>query len=1388
MKKTFTKESFLTIFATLFCLAFSFGQTTITTDAVSGAPFCSGTSISVSFATTGTFASGNVFTAQLSDESGGFDSPIATATGTSPISLAIPLGAANGSKYSVRVIGSSPATIGASSAAFVINNTPPAPYSGVYAPDFCVGDAPRALSVSALPGSTIRWYALDGTELSGAPTPSTSSPRSAANPYVYYTQTLNGCESAKGTISVGVWEIAKTPIVTNPTACQFSNATSEILSKAVTANGPSGTGGTLAWYDAQTGGNFYQGVPTPSTSVVGAQDYYVSQDYAMACPSPRVKVTLTISPASPVPTFTNPTYTKGQAASSLSATGTAIKWYDSKNSNAPLASAPVPSTTSVGTTSYWVSQNTNGCESERAEVVVTVTDCTPPAAPTVTSPVSYTVGDAAGAIKATASSGGTLNFYGTNATGGTASTTAPTPSTSTPGTTTYYVSQTIGGCESPRAQIVVTVSACTPPAAPGVSDISFCIGGPTSTLTATGSNLKWYTSASGGSALASAPKPSSASAGVTSYFVSQTVGACESARAEIKVTINETPAPNGTSPVEYCLNETASPLTATGSGLKWYTSANGGTALAGAPTPVTTATGTTRYYVSQTVNGCESQQRKEIAVVVKNPSTAPTVTATVNLCQNSTATALIASGSALKWYTAATGGTALDAAPVPSTTAVGTTSYYVSQTSSGLCEGPRAKIDVVIKDTPAAPAVTTPVNYCIGAKPVALTPSGSVYKWYNAANGGTGSATAPTPTATAAGTTSYYVTQANTYGTLSCESPRAKVDVVVNPTPAAVTPLSEAFCQERTDKNYTFATQPSTGNTLNWYTAATGGTATTATPTINLKEAKITTYYVTQLSDKGCESATRVAQKIEVKPLPAVPGITSALIEYCQFVAAKPLEATPVTNATLNWFGTDATGGTSSPNAPTPSTAEGGTTSYYVAQTLAGCIGDRAKIDVKINTTPKPTTKTYLEYCQNATATALDATGTVLKWYREANGTEWQGVPFIPFTEKVQDYSFYVTQTGSNGCESPKEEIKIHIKSLPSATISGNSTIDLGSEATLNIRFTGDGPWSYVLSNGTTGTTDQGNHQITVKPNTTTSYLITEVSNACGKGLPIGSALVTVKVPTINSGSPSVAEVCAGKPFTVPFQQSGDFPAGNTFKLQISRENSDTKFYTIPSTATASSITATFPDSTKGGTFYLRVISSGTNPEFTVKGSVSSITINLSPLPVATLTGTQTILVGETAELKADMTGKAPWTFSLNNGIKDSVITANATPYIFKLAPKTTTTYAITKVTNGCGTGNGVGTARVQVDPILGVEPQTPSNWAKVYPTVINGKATVEVTGAISPKQATIEVVDLNGRTHSARKITQKTTEVDFANEPSGLYLIRIRNGNLNTVQRVMKP
>ena len=75
------------------------------------AQVCAGGTVSVAFSTTGSFGAGNQFEVQLSDASGSFTAPIATATGAaSPITLTVPAGTASGT-YKVRVRSTNPALI-----------------------------------------------------------------------------------------------------------------------------------------------------------------------------------------------------------------------------------------------------------------------------------------------------------------------------------------------------------------------------------------------------------------------------------------------------------------------------------------------------------------------------------------------------------------------------------------------------------------------------------------------------------------------------------------------------------------------------------------------------------------------------------------------------------------------------------------------------------------------------------------------------------------------------------------------------------------------------------------------------------------------------------------------------------------------------------------------------------------------------------------------------------------------------------------------------------------------------------------------------------------------------------------------------------------------------
>ena len=91
---------------------------------------------------------------------------------------------------------------------------------------------------------------------------------------------------------------------------------------------------------------------------------------------------------------------------------------------------------------------------------------------------------------------------------------------------------------------------------------------------------------------------------------------------------------------------------------------------------------------------------------------APIVVSPINICKSSVASALTATlngvgAVSFKWYIAATGGTALTAAPVPATTAVGTKKYYVSQVYGDNSESPRKELVVNVTPILVTPGTIT---------------------------------------------------------------------------------------------------------------------------------------------------------------------------------------------------------------------------------------------------------------------------------------------------------------------------------------------------------------------------------------------------------------------------------------------------------------------------------------------------------------------------------------------------------------------------------------------------------------------------------------------------------------------------------------------------------
>ncbi|MFH6972330.1 Ig-like domain-containing protein [Flavobacterium petrolei] len=151
--------------------------------------------------------------------------------------------------------------------------------------------------------------------------------------------------------------------------------------------------------------------------------------------------------------------------------------------------------------------------------------------------------------------------------------------------------------------------------------------------------------------------------------------------------------PTGSVSQVFCASTspTVASLAATGTDIKWYNAVTGGSALPSS-TPLINGT---HYYATQTISGCESSTRFDVTASVSN-TTVPTGTALQMYCSGAKVSNLTATGTAIKWYTTSSGGSAL----ATTTDLVNGTNYYATQTVGGCESSTRFDVTVIINSAP----------------------------------------------------------------------------------------------------------------------------------------------------------------------------------------------------------------------------------------------------------------------------------------------------------------------------------------------------------------------------------------------------------------------------------------------------------------------------------------------------------------------------------------------------------------------------------------------------------------------------------------------------------------------------------------------------------------
>ena len=173
---------------------------------------------------------------------------------------------------------------------------------------------------------------------------------------------------------------------------------------------------------------------------------------------------------------------------------------------------------------------------------------------------------------------------------------------------------------------------------------------------------------------------------------------------------------------------------------------------------------------------------KDTVVITQPAPTPPPIPHDTAFCQLGPSGPLVAdpstTGDIVRWWSTATGGTFSLTPPTPVTDVTGTFTWYVSDVTPIGCESVRVPVNVLIKNKPLYPVISSYV-YCqySGVNVLPLSAQGDSIQWYTTTTGGLGTLTPPQPTIDSPGTFIWYVTQTQN----GCESDRAPQVVKVKP-------------------------------------------------------------------------------------------------------------------------------------------------------------------------------------------------------------------------------------------------------------------------------------------------------------------------------------------------------------------------------------------------------------------------------------------------------------------------------------------------------------------------------------------------------------------------------------------------------------------------------
>ena len=715
------------------------------------------------------------------------------------------------------------------------------------------------------------------------------------------------------------------------------------------------------------------------------------------------------------------------------------------------------------------------------------------------------------------------------------------------------------------------------------------------------------------------------------------------------------------------------------------------------------------YSVTVTnANGCQNTLS---AMVSEYNTTAPAISGNLTICENQTTTLRASGGSSYLWDDGSTG-------PMITVSATGT--YSVTATNTYGCTA-TTSATVLVNPIPTVNILSMGTICKDDEVTLTAISNATTFNWNSGHN-----TAAITVSPSVSSTYTVLVTDEN-----GCTN-TASMQITVNPLPQLYVSGQTSICQ---------------GDTA--HLNATGGVSylwSNGQYDANIAVTTPGSYTVTATGANGCEATTQLA--VTVNPLPTATVTES--VEICRGQQAQ-LSTDAPTGCTFSW----STGSHQS----RIFTSEAG--EYQVTVTNANQCSRVYQSYVIVHELPAINITGETEICQGQ-STTLTVTGDAVTQYEWNSGEQNANIT----VSTPGQYS--VTATNSYGCTSTVSR-SVVVHTLPVPAISGTQAICKGSSTSL----TATGGVSYLWSTGSTASS------IAVSPITNQSYSVT-VTDLYGCEANT-SALVTVNsLPTISfSGSTSV---CAGtstsvtasgassyiwstgsQDATVSLSQAGIYyvtatnsnQCVNTDSIQITVnpnpnvQISGDDYICLGGTM---SLTASGAQSYQWNTEEVSAtiaVSPSENTTYSVTGydtngchSTASKVVNVKPLPVVTVSGSQTVCAGSFAILTASGGSSYLW----NTGKVGNTLT---------ISPSASQTYVVTATNDfGCSASMNV-------------------------PVTVNSLPTVNFVGGTTIcSGATTSITAEGGNTYAWSTGSHNAT-VNISN--AGMYYVTVTNAQTCT-------